>query len=576
MADLTSAVQTSTTSQEEANATATLIGYYENCQITIDDLAMHIEVLDGEQMTTVKFDLGNRSADCPELTAEVWLELPEKHEFTIAKEEDMKVTIGDDRLSGEVEEKFVTATISGEYFAHVTVSPAGFECAMAMVEECTDVVVQYPCKAVLSKLSGVPAVNTELGPADTYNGVNGIIHTISWDLVDLWNCDLYAKYSVTDDAPEEPTFVEGELDWATLIEFSENDDVRELKTPTSYYDWTYNLALYHQDNELYAEASAEAVSPHPSCTLSGELSTELTLVNGKVQVDHQWTVDHSYTCVIEDVEANLYDEEFESIGVKVDDGEEVSMETAPDGLPDLVYANFPISVKSVLDITAGEAEKQLESTATIWPSCEFSPISLSAEHEILQGEEVQNSFTPKISHSVGPYCPPMNGVIKITKDGEAFTTKNVPADIMEKTIEPTVLDAIDVAFGVGKYCGVFEMTPSQGNESGEVNSKTSEPVCVEVIAPACELTADNKLSKNVDHSERSLTYTSDVSVSQNSWCDYGVLDYTFYVKKNEGEWVDTNLDGDSMKFVDEMDDQDIHYQTKLVYTFTESIYEQKD
>jgi hypothetical protein len=43
MSDITSAV--STTTQDSASAAATLIGYYENCQVEILNLTMNVETL---------------------------------------------------------------------------------------------------------------------------------------------------------------------------------------------------------------------------------------------------------------------------------------------------------------------------------------------------------------------------------------------------------------------------------------------------------------------------------------------------------------------------------------------------
>jgi hypothetical protein len=80
MSDITSAV--STTTQDSATAAATLIGYYNNCQVEILNLAMGVETIIGDQRTTISFDFAGIDENCPDLVAEVWLETPVDHEFT--------------------------------------------------------------------------------------------------------------------------------------------------------------------------------------------------------------------------------------------------------------------------------------------------------------------------------------------------------------------------------------------------------------------------------------------------------------------------------------------------------------
>jgi hypothetical protein len=134
MSDITSAISTtsqdsaiSSTSQESADAATTLIGYYQNCQVQILGLTMNVETLQADQKTTLDFTFAGIDEGCPDLVAEVWLETPVSHEFTVAKEADMRVTITSaDIINGAQSHVFTTSKLSGEYFAHVSVSPAGF------------------------------------------------------------------------------------------------------------------------------------------------------------------------------------------------------------------------------------------------------------------------------------------------------------------------------------------------------------------------------------------------------------------------------------------------------------------
>jgi hypothetical protein len=72
---------------------------------------------------------------------------------------------------------FTTAELSGEYYAHISVSAVGFECAMALTEDCTEEKVIYLCGAELKDFTAIPAIKfpTETTLASEMEGVaNGI------------------------------------------------------------------------------------------------------------------------------------------------------------------------------------------------------------------------------------------------------------------------------------------------------------------------------------------------------------------------------------------------------------------
>jgi hypothetical protein len=91
-----------------------------------------------------------------------------------------------------------TGNVGGEWFAHVTITPVGFDCALAMAESCTAIDVEKACDATISGFNGIPSINTSNGKAVTYSGPDGLNHAINWAVTDLWNCNLCAAYSVVD------------------------------------------------------------------------------------------------------------------------------------------------------------------------------------------------------------------------------------------------------------------------------------------------------------------------------------------------------------------------------------------
>jgi hypothetical protein len=115
-----------------------------------------------------------------------------------------------------------------------------------------------------------------------------------------------------------------------------------LDTDSTFEDFTYTVTLYHtSDDSKYDSKTITAVNPHPTCEVSGTMTTSLGNPTGSLEVDHTWTLVHSYTCSIETITADLFDETFLTSDVDAKVGKN-SLATAPDGLPDLIYDNFPI------------------------------------------------------------------------------------------------------------------------------------------------------------------------------------------------------------------------------------------
>jgi len=70
----------------------------------------------------------------------------------------------------------MTTSLSGDWFVHVTVAPYGFECAIAMVAECSKVDVFVPCNAQVDNFDGYATFNPLMGDGSTYWGPDGLIH----------------------------------------------------------------------------------------------------------------------------------------------------------------------------------------------------------------------------------------------------------------------------------------------------------------------------------------------------------------------------------------------------------------
>jgi len=107
----------------------------------------------GDQLKlTPSFDFTGIDENCPELTATVWMEAPAICATNDnCPAEGMEVVISpEDIKNGSWSHDFMMNSVAGAWYAHVTVSPYGFECAMALTDDCTSIINNPPCAAVVT------------------------------------------------------------------------------------------------------------------------------------------------------------------------------------------------------------------------------------------------------------------------------------------------------------------------------------------------------------------------------------------------------------------------------------------
>ena len=167
----------------------------------------------------------------------------------------------------------------------MTITPSGFDCAMAITDACSGVNVQKACAAEVTGFETSNSVNTALGAADTYNGPNGIIHHFNWAVSDLWNCDLCASYSVSSLNGE--STASATMTWDQLYQFSQvAENSRTLETDTSYQPYVYDLTISQCDSGVeYWHGSVELANPHPACAIEGELKIASASSSGEKLTD---------------------------------------------------------------------------------------------------------------------------------------------------------------------------------------------------------------------------------------------------------------------------------------------------
>jgi len=100
-------------------------------------------------------------------------------------------------------------------------------------------------------------------------------------------------------------------------------------------------------------------------------------------------------------------------------------------------------------------------------------------------------------------------------------------------------------------------------------------VCFEVVAPLCETTATNVLSKTLNHLAMEIDYLNVATFTESEWCDSGVLDYSIsWKKKSATVWNTVALPNEEGKnsFANTIAEQDLTYETWTEIRFSNSIY----
>jgi hypothetical protein len=202
MAHQAIAVSTTSSAQATSDPGAVLIGYYENCAVQVSNLVGEQSSLDGTLKLTPSFEFTGIDENCPELTATLWMEPPAScAETGICPTEGFEVVLGPDQVkNGAYSHEFLLNNVDGLWYAHVTVSPYGFECAMAITDGCTDINVAAPCAAQVTSWDVENSLYT-----DSSHESAPIANDIYWTMENLWNCNICATWGSS--SSQDPEFV---------------------------------------------------------------------------------------------------------------------------------------------------------------------------------------------------------------------------------------------------------------------------------------------------------------------------------------------------------------------------------
>lgn len=555
MAHQTMAVQSMSSAQATSDPGSTLIGYYENCMVMVDDLDMEIGTLGDQLKISTGFSFSGIDENCPELTATVWVEPPAQCATnSLCPAEGFEVVIApEDVKNGAWSHDFTLNAVSGDWYAHVTVSPYGFECAMAITDACTMGEVDMPCNAAVTSWVGTPANNPDVTDdsyvdADGhYYGPYGTVHSLNWGITGLWNCNKCATLYVSD---ESGTATDSyALDYDTLAQYSGQSGIAtQMWTYSSYESWTYTLSMYDCDSDPTDPSTppddtvfGPVDSWAPACEVSCEVDITSVTNSAAYPVIIAQTVgmDQVYTCkklFPNGFSANLTHDDYFSEAIAWAESQNVT-DNIDNGVYSLNWDNFPVAVNSAVNVysAAGDAMGTCTDTFNYWPDCTASAFAPTLTAVIDQGLTEEDlafnthkiALTTDISASIGAFCPGFTGVISLFHND----AKQQSWDLGEETMEPFfgsgVVQTYDhtVDFDDGSWCVEFSMTAVDSKANSSPVTSTSTRTCAQVEALPCELEAATFFDGSLSATQAVMTYTAGSSFTKNSWCNLDDLSY---------------------------------------------------
>ena len=127
------------TEQISSDAMQSLLSIYANCEVQAALSVKTADNSDGSKTSTLSIDFSGIDTNCPDLTATVWMETPDAYQGDAASAEEFSITLTPDQVvNGVYTHEFTSKQVTGTYYFHTTVTPYGFECALPLLDTCTD------------------------------------------------------------------------------------------------------------------------------------------------------------------------------------------------------------------------------------------------------------------------------------------------------------------------------------------------------------------------------------------------------------------------------------------------------
>lgn len=136
--------------------------------------------------------------------------------------------------------------VAGDWYAHVSVTPAYFDCAMALTDACMLIEPPVPapaCEAKIKNLKALASINDAVGD-ETYNGADGMMSTMTWNVDNIWDCGekLCSDYSLLSEDGVS-TFT-GAQSWSQIYtHYQGNGQAEQFTSYTTYSKLSYSVNL---------------------------------------------------------------------------------------------------------------------------------------------------------------------------------------------------------------------------------------------------------------------------------------------------------------------------------------------
>lgn len=269
-----------------------------------------------------------------------------------------------------------------------------------------------------------------MGPAETYWGPDGMMHTLNWAVSDLWNCNLCVDYYVKSE--QDGSGAAGTMTWETLYSFNERPEISvSLQSYSTWDDFEYTLTLQEcgADNTsgTYTLHSAELPfynetipipNPHPTCNPAGGVTIDSVSATPEGALVIEQTIDYypNYPCDKYVMVNTLNNDDYYSTVISSNISEQ-EHDSIPSSYEALIWENFPILINSTVSVTGnGTNIETWTDQYSFWPDCIYSVQAPDISAVIKNGTNITNNLlniTTTNSGDISDFCPGFTGSVTL-------------------------------------------------------------------------------------------------------------------------------------------------------------------
>lgn len=277
-------------------------------------------------------------------------------------------------------------------------------------------------------------------------------------------------------------------------------------------------------------------NPHPECSVDGDLKINSASASGTKLTEIAQTVmlNPSYSCADNEFTQVLNNAEFYNTELPSPfegAGQSYAVQSTPNEYTDVVWDNLPLNITSEVNVQTRyegvegaewASAKVLNAHKNYQPDCVYhvnTPTFSAnlADANSVWGEHKLN-LNSAVSGEFGYYCPGFTSEVTYFYNDAKMMSVSLTADqtgtFFKDGTEYTgesIKKTDSIEFAEGNYCIQFSMTPTKAAAGQIPETKTSERICQNVVAPACEITPHTDFIGTLNDASQTMTYVNKAS-----------------------------------------------------------------